>query len=160
MTYFADLSPCSYHNGPFDAGNWRCPLLAVGWLDHPNDFPKGGQLAETVRDRLAFLRFAFANAYASILFRGWHQCSLCLAKGVDNKRATLADSHINLLVPGGDCVFIAPGRIDHYVEKHAYLMPVRFSLALMQCPDPRDMAYESALFAANEKSDSPLSRSM
>ncbi len=89
-------------------------------------------MAESVRDRLAFLRFAFASAYASLLFRGWHQCSLCLAKGVDNRRATLADSHINLLVPTSDCVFIAPGRIDHYIEKHAYLLPERFSLALMQ----------------------------
>src|SRR5688572_1366815 len=83
MTHFVDFSPCSYHNGPFDSGSWRCPLLAIGWLEHPNAFPRGGQLAETIRDRLAFFRFAFRAAYPAYIFRGFHDCSLCVAEGVD-----------------------------------------------------------------------------
>ena len=90
MAYFADFSACSYHRGPFDAGSWRCPLLAIGWLEYPNEFPKGGRLAEDVRDRLAFLRFAFSQAHSSHVFRGWHDCSWCRADGV---KATLHDSN-------------------------------------------------------------------
>jgi|SRR6516164_5096908 hypothetical protein len=153
MAYFADFSACSYHRGPFDAGSWRCPLLAIGWLEYPNEFPKGGRLAEDVRDRLAFLRFAFSQAHSSHVFRGWHDCSWCRADGV---KATLHDSHINILVPDVNRVFIAPGRIDHYVERHGYLLPKEFLGALMQCPDPRDSNYETMLASANGGVGSPL----
>jgi hypothetical protein len=155
MTHFADFGVCRYHGGPFDAASWRCPLLAVGWLDYPNEFPKGGQLAENVRDRIAFLRFAFSQAYSSYSFRGWHDCSWCHAQGVEAK---LGDSHINLLVPDTNRVFIAPGRIDHYVEKHGYLLPTEFLRALMQCPDPRDASYEKLLRNANGGLPPPLER--
>jgi len=153
MTYFADFSQCTYHSGPFHAASWQCPLLAVGWLEHPHEFPIGGQLAENVRDRLAFLRFAFSQAYRSHLFRGWHECSWCRAHGV---KAMLGDSHINVLVPDTNRVFIAPGRIDHYVENHGYLLPKEFLRALMQCPDPRDAKYENMLARANRGVSSPL----
>lgn len=36
-----DLDLCRYHTGPFDAGNWLVPLLAVGWLEHPEQFASG-----------------------------------------------------------------------------------------------------------------------
>ena len=154
MTYFADLSPCVYHHGPLDASSWRCPLLAIGWLEYPNEFPKGGQLVDNIRDRLAFLRFAFSQAYSS--FRGWHECSWCRAEGMDAWRATLHDSHINILIPDIDRVYVAPGRIDHYMERHGYLPPKEFLLALMQCPDPRDGDYEAMLSRANGGVGSPL----
>src|SRR5215470_16422618 len=111
MAYFADFSPCTYHTGPFHAASWQCPLLAVGWLEHPNAFSTGGRLAQDVRDRLAFFRFAFAETHGRYLFRGLHDCSLCVAEGRDIRRARLGDSHVNILVPGTDCVFIAPGRV-------------------------------------------------
>src|SRR5262249_21190553 len=114
MTYFADFSLCTYHDGPFQADSWQCPLLSVGWLDHPNAFPTGGWLAQDVRDRLAFLRFAFAEAYSAFEFRGLHTCSFCVAEGMKVSHAWLRDSHVNLFVPGTDCVFVAPGRVDHY----------------------------------------------
>jgi len=149
MTHFADFSPCTYHSGPFHADSWECPLLAIGWLEHPNDFATGGRLTQDVRDRLAFFRFAFAEAYSPFSFRGLHDCSLCVAEGLDVRHAWLRDSHVNILVPGTDCVFIAPGRVDHYVEKHSYSLPDVFVHALMQCPDPRDSDYEAALLRVN-----------
>jgi hypothetical protein len=112
-------------------------------------------LEQSIRDRLAFFRFAFAEAYASITFRGFHNCSLCLAEG-GNPREWLRDSHVNILVPGTRCVFLAPGRVDHYVEKHGYFLPDEFSRALMQCPDPRESDYEAALARVNGGKASPL----
>lgn len=156
MSYFADLSPCTYSSGPYDAASWRCPFLAIGWLEHPNEFPKGGQLVESVRDRIAFLRFAFEEVYAGIIFRGLHTCSWCFSQGVDEWGAMLRDSEINLFIPDTARVFIAPGRIDHYVEEHGYLPPNEFLEALMRCPDPRTGQYEAALRGANGGVDSPL----
>ena len=156
MTYFADFSLCAYHRGPFHADSWQCPLLAIGWLEHPNECSTGGRLAQDVRDRVAFLRFSFAEAYGSFPFRGLHDCSWCVAEGIDARRARLGDSHVNIRVPGTDCVFVAPGRIDHYVEKHGYLLPDAFVRALMQCPDPRDGDYEAALLRVNGGRNLPL----
>jgi hypothetical protein len=156
MTYFADFSLCTYHGGPLHADSWQCPLLAVGWLEHPNGFSTGGRLAQDVRDRLAFLRFAFVEAGAPFLFRGLHSCSLCVAEGIDVSRARLLDSYVNILVPGTDCVFVAPGRVDHYVEKHGYLLPDVFLRALMLCPDPRSTDYEAALLRVNGGRNLPL----
>ena len=156
MAYFADLSPCVYHGGALDAGSWRCQLLAIGWLEYPNEFPKGGQFTDNIRDRLAFLRFAFAQAYPSQSFRGFHDCSWCRGEGILGLGATLRDSHINLLIPDADCVYAAPGRIDHYVERHGYLLPNEFLRALMRCPDPRSDDYEPMLSRANRGVRSPL----
>jgi len=39
--YFPDLELLRYDEGPFRAENWSAPLLAVGWLEHPNAFPTG-----------------------------------------------------------------------------------------------------------------------
>jgi hypothetical protein len=156
MTYFVDFSLCTYHSGPLHADSWQCPLLAVGWLEHPNSFSTGGLMAQDVRDRLAFLRFAFAEAYSRFVFRGLHTCSLCVAQGTDARRAWLRDSDVNILVPGTDCVFVAPGRVDHYVEKHGYLLPDVFLRAPMQCPDPRNSDYEAVLLRVNGGSISPL----
>lgn len=158
MTHFADFSPCTYHDGPFDSDNWRCPLLAVGWLEHPHEFPRGGELAQKVRDRIAFLRFASRLMYGEISFRGLHECSWCRSHGVVDLRATLSDSHTNLFIPATDRVFVAPGRIDHYVEQHGYLLPEEFLQALMQCPDPRTGDDETALCAANGGVTSPLAQ--
>ena len=157
MAYFADFSRCTYHRGPLHADSWHCPLLAVGWLEHPNGFSTGGRLAQDVRDRLAFLRFAFAEADAPFLFRGLHTCSLCVAEGTDVSRAWLLESHVNILVPGVDCVFVAPGRVDHYVEKHGYLLPNVFLRALMLCPDPRNSDYEAGLLRVNGGHPTPVS---
>lgn len=156
MSYFADFSPCTYNSGPYHAASWRCPLLAIGWLEHPNELPKGGQLADSVRDRIAFLRFASELVYSGIIFRGLHECSWCRSQGVDEWRATLWDSHINLFIPDTDRVFIAPGRIDHYVEQHGYLLPSEFLEALMRCLDPRTSHYEALLSRANGGVNSPL----
>jgi hypothetical protein len=155
MTYYADFSLCTYGTGALDAASWQCPLLTVGWLEHPNVSSRGGRLAQDVRDRLAFLRFAFVEADVIPLFRGLHSCSLCVAEGIAT-RASLVDSHINILVPGTDCVFVAPGRVDHYVEKHGYVLPDVFVRALMLCPDPRSSDYEAALLRVNGGRTSPL----
>lgn len=34
MTYFQDLNPIRYHDGPHCADDWQCPLFAVGFVLH------------------------------------------------------------------------------------------------------------------------------
>jgi len=44
MTWFPDLSPCSYFGDEFASG-----LLAVGWLEGGHDYQRGDVPAEVAR---------------------------------------------------------------------------------------------------------------
>lgn len=151
MTYFEDLTSCSYNNGPHDARSWDCPLLAVGWLEASHPFAKG-TVSGRVVDKLVGLGHPMTSNFKT--FRGLHQCSVCTEEGEDDNE--LLGSHFNLFVPGNGEVFFAPGRIDHYILRHSYRPPGKFVDALMQCPYPGSLAFFQRLDEANGGIEAPL----
>jgi hypothetical protein len=68
----------------------------------------------------------------------------------------LDNSHINLFIPHRGFVFVAPGRVDHYIEVHQYLPPESFIDALLTCPSPLSVEYRDAIRASNRGVDAPL----
>jgi len=153
MAHFTDLSPCQYHSGPFDYLNWSCPLVAVGWLEHPNAF-NSGEVPTHFASKLRALAEQAGEAFPEIQFRGLHDCSLCAFK-VDGT-SSLSGSHINLFIPGHHQVFVAPGRIDHYIEVHSYQPPFEFIDSVLSCPMPGSSEYRRRMTSANDGSESPL----
>lgn len=151
MTYFKDLDLVRYHDGSCCADDWHCPLLAIGWLEKDHDYPSGICSSQVV-ERLAELRPMFAAAFPAHSFRGWHICSMC-----SEKTELLHDSHINLFIPGHEVIYLATGRVDHYINTHSYVPPMEFVDALMMCPDPRSAEYQSALLRLNRGQQPPLS---
>jgi hypothetical protein len=74
---------------------------------------------------------------------GLHNCSFCAAN--DPHSSELPASSSNLFIPGNSVVFVAPGRIDHYIEAHSYLPPKQFITAVLPCPDLHSDEYREAL---------------
>ena len=143
--HFDDLSPCRYGSDEFDAANWRAPLLAVGWLEHPHPFTRG-----------AAPRYLAAHVRALALasdFMGVHGCSLCTARGLDAKIET---SPSNLFVPGNGVVYLAPGGIEHYIEVHSYLPPRSFVEAVFACPPLGSPDYRVDFRLATARDDAAL----
>jgi hypothetical protein len=58
-------------------------------------------------------------------------------------------------VPGNQVVFVAPGRVDHYISKHRYLPPAEFIAAVWACPNPCSPEYRKVLRAANADVEPP-----
>ena len=148
---FRDLEPCTYSSGSacHDA-SWSCPLRAIGWLEFPFVLYTRGRVSPGVLDRLSELRDR-CRLFSNATFRGWHTCSLCRRSS-----DALEDSSCNLFVPGDGAVFIAPGRVDHYVQKHHYRPPTPFLDALDRCPDPWSPEYLDALRIAHGGAPLPL----
>jgi len=150
MTHFRELELIRYHNGPCDADEWHCPLLAVGWLEREESFTTGA-CPPSVLEKLRDLRGQFNLAFSEFSFRGLHECSFC-ETGV----RALSDSHINFFIPGKDVIYLAPGRVDHYIQAHAYLPPQEFIEAVFGCPDPVSSEYTFALKELNHGRRPPL----
>lgn len=153
MAYFADLTACNYHRGAHDSAEWHCPLLAVGWLEHPNAFAQG-ESSPALVDAIRSLTEGFRRAFPAILFRGLHECSFCVRAGHADTRLT--NSYVNLFIPGREVVFVAPARIDHYIEEHSYQPPADFVESLLVCPSPASAGYRQNIKRANYGTDSPL----
>lgn len=139
---------------PWSGGDWLCRLIAVGWIEAWKPFDKG-PVDRGVVARLRALRESFETRFRDFQFRGGHHCSLC--RKLDPGVEPLRDSHVNLLVPHRGFVFLAPGRVDHYVETHGYRPPDSFVEAVLACPLPTEPAFREALRAANRGVDAPLS---
>ena len=141
MTYFPDLTPCDY--GPFSRLE---PVLAVGWLDPPFDFPRG-TVKRAVRDRLQEL---LSDPWSPILFLGVHNCGFCEHPAVSYSED--ADDQpcgaINVFIPGRQVVFLVPDLILHYIDEHQYCPPPAFTDAVAACPAMESKAYFLALMAA------------
>ena len=152
--YFEDLSPCHYHSGPCGADNWMSPLLAVGWLEHPNPFPTGEPL-EDLTTRLEGMVGLTSEHYSHHHFRGLHACDLC-PPDESSPWSGAAQSHLNLWIPGEGIIYIAPGLITHYIRDHFYQPPAGFIAAVMACPEYGSPSYCSALQAANGGQAPPL----
>ena len=144
--YFPDLALCEYGFGPTDAKEWQVPLRAVGWLEHPHHYARG-TLPSSVRTRLLRLRDQTEDAFWHHGYCGLHDCSLC--KAASGRLTPLHLSAINIFVPGNNCVYAAPGAIDHYFEAHTYWPPEEFCDAVLQCPDCRTPEYWEALRRSN-----------
>jgi hypothetical protein len=111
MTWFADLSPFG------DGDPSTAPVLAVGWLDAPHDFPRGAIADE---DLAALVELADTAGRGALSHpAGWHNCSFCGG----------ATGASEMYVLDGDQLFIAPVMIVHYVRDHGYRPPDRFLAA-------------------------------
>lgn len=152
MAYFADGTALHYHSGAYDAGEWRCPAIAIGWLEHPHSY-ETGTCTSDVLFKIVQLRRHFRDEFPGAAFRGFHHCSICVG---DVTEAHLDESHINLFIPADDVLFVAPGRVDHYIEAHGYVPPAKFLDALARCPFPNSPAYRIQLTALNLGKRPPL----
>jgi hypothetical protein len=150
MTYFKDMSVCTY----FGRGDWACRFMAIGWLESGRPYVKGtvnpGLLQKLIELRREFGEIGFPGT----MFRGLHGCTLC-ARGYDAP-LMLLESHINLFIPAEGFVYVAPGRIDHYIETHGYAPPEYFVEAVMNCPSPSSQSFRDAMARANRGYDAPL----
>jgi hypothetical protein len=149
MAHYKDMTVCSY----FDASAWLCRLIAVGWIEQSKPFEKG-QSDGAIIERIHSLREDFNKAFPSLSFRGHHSCSICMIH--QPSRALLDHSNVNLFVPHRGFVFVAPARIDHYIEIHQYLPPASFVASLFACPSPLSPAYREAIRASNRGVEAPI----
>jgi hypothetical protein len=149
MAYYKDFTVCGYFSG----GDWLCRLIAVGWVEQGRSFETGHVVAE-VTEKLQVLREEFEQTFRRILFRGLHNCSICKVSSPD--RALLDRSHVNLFIPYRGFVFVAPGRIDHYIETHGYRPPESFMDAVLACPPPSGADYRELLTTANRGVKPPI----
>src|SRR4051794_13879170 len=103
-------------------------VRAVGWLGASQPFTRGEVPAVFVTRLQEFVRLAHvsAEALSFAAFCGLHDCELC-----ERKR----DAR-NFGVPAGPVLYVAPGMISHYVERHGYCPPAEFIAAVMASPLP------------------------
>ncbi len=145
MTYFKDMTVCSY----FDRQDWLCRLMAIGWLERSGEYSRG-YTDPKLTDKLIILRREFAEQFPGMKFRGLHGCTLCTAPTI------LDESHINLFIPTEGFVYVAPGRIDHYIQAHGYAPREHFVEAVLACPSPASDEFRELLARANRGYDAPL----
>jgi hypothetical protein len=124
MTYFPDLSPCTYICGA-PAG-----LLSVGWLSRWHLFPQG-PTSEQFRSALAE-----CCRRPEIQHRGFHECPFCKfsLRGVllrlFGRRPAQGSAVIYVSGKGGK-IYAAPTLILHYVSAHWYRPPAEFVQAVL-----------------------------
>jgi hypothetical protein len=151
--HFDDLTLCRYHSGPFDPGNWRVPLLAIGWLEHPNEFANGA-VSNGLVSILHEMAVRAGDLYVHYCFLGMHTCSLCVAAGSVSPGPIWSQE--NLFVPGRNVVYLSPGGVGHYVEVHSYRPPQEYVDAVLSCPAYGSGEFCDALRTANSGQSVPL----
>jgi hypothetical protein len=151
--YIEDLELCRYHVGAFDAKNWSVPLRAVGWLEYPAKYRSGESLNQLI-PKLKEMVEQVHSAFRHCCFRGVMTCSWCRANGIQSPGPIWSQESV--FVPGDGVVYVAPGGIIHYIERHSYLPPTEFIEAVLRCPDLRSEEYYEALYAANNDKVPPL----
>lgn len=152
MTFFPDLSPCTYFGEPPAGGEGR--LLTVGWLaDRLPSAPELPQRLESVLGRLAEIWLADVDPWP--IRMGRHGCGLCGAPANRAPETVVAHGERRLrlgsgfiTVPAVDRLFVAPSLVIHYVTAHGYQPPRVFVDALLNCPKPNSRAYLRALARA------------
>jgi len=149
MTYYKDFTECTYFNNK----EWQCRLMAIGWLENGKPYDKGSVYSD-VLDKIKLLNKEFRKAFPEIVFRGLHGCSLCKEKS--NKENHLDNSCVNLFIPHQGFVFVAPGRIDHYIEEHGYKPPQSFIDSVLECHPPISIQYKNAMKSSNRGVNVPL----
>jgi hypothetical protein len=129
MTYFADLSPCTYFSGKHPV------LLAVGWLQHDREYPLGDP-GQALYERLKEYQ---KGSWQPGIFLGGHRCDFCRYDGFY--------SHSNIVVPRRGVTYVAPEGIVHYVGCHRYLPPPEFCEAVLSSPPAGSQEYFERLHA-------------
>lgn len=124
------------------------PLVAIGWLSSAHEFPRGRVSEAFFRLLCGHLMARWKPPYACA---GMHDCDLCQF-GRSTTRFREAEftsaSGSELFVPSGDCIFVAPVNIAHYVATHHYLPPADFIRAVESCPQQRSTAYLQLLLSS------------
>jgi len=130
MAYFADLDTTTQ----IPSGSH---VRAIGWLSAERPHCTGS-VSEVFVTRLR----SFCDRWSdSVRALGWpvcagpHSCELC--GGV---RASG-----NFGVPAGNILFVAPEMIGHCVEKHGYVPPQEFVVAVLAAPEPGTVDYANAV---------------
>jgi hypothetical protein len=149
MAYYKDFTVCGY----FPENTWLCRSMAVGWIEHGRPFETGDVPAGLVQ-KLQSLRREFEETFPRLLIRGLHSCTVC--ENSDSAAASLDGSHVNLFIPHRGFVFVAPGRIDHYIEAHRYQPPESFVSSVLECPSPSSAEYREMVRIANRGVEAPL----
>jgi hypothetical protein len=110
-------------------------VRAVGWLSSDHPFTRGNVPAEFSARLREFVRLAgdSADALYFPVFAGFHTCELC-DEFHDNR---------NFGVPAGEPLYVAPGMVAHYVERHGYCPPPEFITAVMASPLPGTSEYQA-----------------
>jgi hypothetical protein len=115
MSYFKDLSPCRYFDSkPYLYGFTK--LLAVGWIDKSKNY-KTGSVSDNFLNKLKKL---YKEPHPQVRYCGWHDCQMCDENMGDNQ----------LFIPSKNKIYVCPGGVDHYIEKHNYCPPNEFILAV------------------------------
>ena len=142
MAYFKDFTVCEYFQ-PCD--EWLFRPIAIGWIERGKPYTRGENPPEIFTKLDNLRKESIASLHTT--FRGLHCCSIC------ERAEPLECSHVNLFIPHEGMVFLAPGRIDHFMEQHQYAPPESFVLAVMQCPLPGTEAYREKIRIANRGVD-------
>jgi hypothetical protein len=139
MTFFSDLSECSYFEPRLRN------LTAVGWLEVGHAYATG-TAPDTFVSRLAELA---VTAWQPFLFPGLHLCDMCEQPDASTvyKRhgRTIALGSTNIFVPHAARVFVSPTMILHYIDAHRYVPPQVFIDAVAACPPMGSADYLDAL---------------
>ena len=138
MAHFADGAPCTYFGA--DLG-----LTAAGWLE-PGHFYARGDLDEPfVHALLAFAEHPFQPLSSG----GVHVCGFCRISGKGSyKWRSGSIGGANLLIPAGECLFVAPVGILHYIDAHEYAPAEDFRKAVLACPPMDTPEYKRAFLKA------------
>ena len=118
-------------------------VRAIGWLDAQHDFSIG----ESPRAFITKLEEMVDRCNDSIealgwgMFMGCHTCNLC----------NEFKSDLNLGVPDGEILFVAPEMVVHYIKHHSYRPPTQFMDAVMNSPVPGTPEYFGIVTPFREK---------
>ncbi len=148
MSFFADLSPCTYFGVEF-AENLR----AVGWLSRDKPFTQG-EVSELFFERLCQL---LRNPWNPFYFMGIHECEFCrftqgfggVSRFQDYDVARISNK--NLFVPGDGFIYVAPESVAHYIDAHGYCPPEEFRRAVLECPEMRSVDYLKSMLVNGGK---------
>lgn len=131
VTYYRDMSRCDYF-GEEVANN----LIAVGWLTSSEPIEQGA-VPTSFFEKLKALSL---EPWQPVVFLGGHHCEIC--------QFDRPSGHLNLFVPNGESIYVAPELISHYIAAHFYRPPQEFIEAVMQCSDTRSMDYKKSILAS------------
>jgi hypothetical protein len=150
VTWFKDFGNCEY----FGKGLEK-KLLPVGWLSKNEEFSEGVVDESDLRLVIEYCKKPFWIH----VFRGFHECELCelsspmeetynssgcklfgkqkIAKQYLKEESVFKPtSHLNIFVPYGDKIIVAPENLPHYIKDHGYKPPIEFFNALRESPKP------------------------
>ncbi|MDE0866069.1 MAG: hypothetical protein OSA98_19960, partial [Rubripirellula sp.] len=135
LTYFADLSPCTYFGNDSASS-----LVSVGWLTDMEAFDRG----PTPPEAYAKLNGLIVDPWQPTVFLGVHHCALC--------QFDPPAGSANLFVPDGSRILVCPELILHYIAAHHYRPPTVFLDAVMACPNTRTMEFKKLLLQSGGRS--------